>query len=254
MKKLIGICLLCLLACVVMADEKVFPQLGKYKNVRVTGITWVGIRIVHSDGNCYITDKDLNEKEKALLQDELESWREKAEKHQKRKAIQDKYKAQQEKDLQDFIKRVPKMSAKDIVQWFGQRIGTNPSRRDCKEKFFLKYSYAGNASKAWTACDKRLEQLDTANFNKLTAKCSAAKNMAAVNSILKREVGAAYGTPAFLDRLNARFPWAKGKGAFMTSLANKIKAEKAAAEAAKKCSKCKKNPPVKPGGTCKSCQ
>ena len=45
MKKLLTCLLLLGLIFASFAQDKVYPKIGKYKNVKVTGITWKGIRI-----------------------------------------------------------------------------------------------------------------------------------------------------------------------------------------------------------------
>ena len=73
MKKMFCLILLVFCGMMIFAEEgRTFDTLTKYKykNVKIEGITWKGIRIRHDKGNRYITDKDLTAADKELLKKE----------------------------------------------------------------------------------------------------------------------------------------------------------------------------------------
>ena len=147
MRKFLSLVLVCCFA-VLFGAGKEFEKLGKYTGVKIVGITWKGIRITHADGNCYITDKDLSAEEQELLAQELKSWREKAAKHQKRVSVHSKSRVAQEKELQDFMKKIGRMTMKDICKWFRDKIGCDPYSQNFQSTFYEKSLLSGKNFRA----------------------------------------------------------------------------------------------------------
>ena len=246
MRKLLSLVLVCCFAVLYSAGKE-FEKLGNYTSVKVVGITWKGIRITHSGGNCYITDKDLSAEEQKLLEQELKSWREKAVKHQKRVKVQSKSRVAQEKELQAFMKKIGKMSMKDICKWCRDKIGCDPYDPNFQSTFYEKYNFAGNSKKAMEACMRRLTAIDNADLKKLQTSCMAG-DMKAANRVLQKALKVNFGPEGnqlqkFTAALNMRFPWATQKKAFINALKAKDKKERM-------CVVCKKKPAKKPGGIC----
>lgn len=250
MKKMLCIALFVCCSVMLLAEEgKVFAVLTKYKykNVKIEGITWKGIRIRHDKGNRYITDKDLTAADKDLLKDELEIWRGKVEKHNRRTSVRTNARAEQEKELKDLLTKLPKMNSKTVCSWFQQRIGATPYDKDFQSKYFSSYAYAKNSRAAMKAVELRMKAIDSAEFNKMKDACLGG-SIAQANRILKKRIGASYEHPSFTENLRMRFIWvpANVRTAFVNSLKKMAAQEKI-------CCFCKKEPSLKPGSYGKNC-
>lgn len=192
------------------AFAKEFPQLGKFKNVKVTGITWMGIKIKHSGGSCYITDKDLSAEEQKLLEQELKEWETKAAKHARRKNLTDDVRKKQESILKEFLLSVPKMSEDEISDWCTKHIRTTPFDQNFQSSFFKKFNYAGNAKEAIDACITRLRSLETIEFLEIADACRKKKPEELPDFILQ-ETGISLMDPVFPDRISYLFPWVESQ-------------------------------------------
>ena len=253
MKKFLCFCLLTFMIAAVFAEGQTFEKLGKYKEVKVVNITRLGIRIKHSQGSCYITDKHLSKNEQKLLEKELKIWREKLEKYNIRRGAQKKNRAAQEAELAAFMKQLPKMNIKAINTWCQHNIETSPYKSDFKLKFFTTYHFAKNNKQAWKACEKRLIELDTKDFNDLKTKCLGGM-LSAADGLLKRKIGVPYRHkngihPSFSENLRVRYLWVpkNTRNAFIAALNKKMKEEST-------CCFCKKEKSIKPGGYCVKCK
>ncbi|MBR2440193.1 MAG: hypothetical protein IKB25_08375 [Lentisphaeria bacterium] len=250
MKKLLCVVLLAFWGMMLLADEgRTFETLTKYKykNVRIEGITWKGIRIRHDKGNRYITDKDLTAADKDLLKKELEIWRGKAEKHNRRNSVRSGARAEQEKELKALQTQLPKMNGKAVCNWFQPRIGATPYDKDFRSKYFSAFAYAKNGRAVMKAVEARMRAIDTEEFNKLKDACLGG-SVAQANSVLRKRIGAAYEHPNFTENLRMRFIWVpvNVRTAFVNSL-------KEMADQEKICCFCKKEPSLKPGSYGKAC-
>lgn len=249
MKKLLCIIFLFCMSLTVFAEARQFDVLTKhkYQNVKLDGVNWRGIRIRHSKGSRYITDKDLTAKEKELLKEELEIWQDKLEKHNRRYGGRKKIIEAKTKELQDLQKNLPKMNRNQIGNWFQMRIGTNPYKKDFKSKYNANYMSVRVAPAVLKACEARLRTLDTADFKKMADECLS-KTSTQANGILKRRVGAAFNHTNFTDSLRLRFLWVplKDRNDFIKKMNTKIKEEKI-------CCICKKEPSLTLGGYGKIC-
>lgn len=244
---------LLLLFCVGLAlfaeDARRFDVLTrhKYKDVKIDGITWRGIRIRHSSGNRYITDKDLTADEKKALSKEIEIWKDKLERHNRRYGGRKKIIEQRSKELMDLQKNLPKMNRNQICKWFQDRIGTNPYKNDFKSSYNTAYLSVRSAPAVMRSIEARLRTIDTADFKKMAGECLS-KTTAQANGILRRRVGAALNHPNFTENLRVRFVWVplNERNAFVNKMLAKEKAEKI-------CYICKKNPSISAGSYCKAC-
>ena len=251
MKKMICFVLSVLLISSVYAQDenRTFEKLTKYKyeNVTIEGITWKGIRIRHSKGNRYITDKDLTAEDKKLLEKELKIWKEKLEKRNRRTSVRNRNRTDQEAELKELQKALPKMNSRAISNWFQTRIGTNPYKKEFKTKYFSAYAYAKNARTVMAACEKQLRTLETAEFNKMVESCLAG-SVSAANGILKKKIGVPYTHANFTENLRNRFVWvpANVRNGFIREMNNRAKKEKI-------CCFCGKEPSLTPGGYGKNC-
>ena len=52
-----------------------YAKIGDYRDVEVVNVTWRGIEVLHRDGGCILTEKDLSDADKATLKKELENRR-----------------------------------------------------------------------------------------------------------------------------------------------------------------------------------
>ena len=52
-----------------------YAKIGDYRDVEVVNVTWRGIEVLHRDGGCILTEKDLSDADKATLKKELEQHR-----------------------------------------------------------------------------------------------------------------------------------------------------------------------------------
>ena len=50
-----------------------YAKIGDYRDVEVVNVTWRGIEVLHRDGGCILTEKDLSDADKATLKKELNS-------------------------------------------------------------------------------------------------------------------------------------------------------------------------------------
>ena len=214
MKKILCICLSLFMTVSLFAEGRTFKKLGRYTDVEVMNITWMGIRIKHSKGNCYLKAKDISSLSKAdqqLLEKEIAIWKQKLEKHNRRVDAKKKNKDEQEKELNDFLAQLPKMNTKTICNWFQQNIGTTPYEADFKVKFFTTYGFAKNKHKVMNECSKRLLSLDMEDFNALKDKCEG-EPISAINRIVKSKLGVPFTTakgihPDFSENLRIRYVW-----------------------------------------------
>ena len=253
MKKILCICLSLFMLVSLFAEVRSFKKLGRYTDVEIVNITWLGIRIKHSAGNCYLKAKDISSLPKAdqkLLENEIAIWKKKLEKHNRRVNVKKQNKEEQENELKDFLAQLPKMNTKTICNWFQKNIGTTPYESDFKVKFFTTYGYAKNKHKVWNDCSKRLTALDLEDFNELKEKCGGESSIAAINGILKKKIGVPFSTPkgihpSFTENLRIRYAWIpkKERANFVKDLSSKLK-----------CSFCKKEQTIASKSYCKTCQ
>ena len=253
MKKILCICLSLFMAVSLFAEGRTFKKLGKYTDVEILNITWIGIRIKHSTGNLYLKAKDISSLPKAdqkLLENEIAIWKQKVEKHNRRVDAKKKNKEEQEKELNEFSAQLPKMNTKTICNWFQKNIGTTPYGSDFKVKFFTTYGYAKNKHKVWNDCSKRLMALDLEDFNALKDKCEGESSIAAINGIIKSKIGVPFTTPKgihpdFSENLRVRYVWIpkNERVKFVKDLSSKLK-----------CNFCKKEQVMASKSYCKTCQ
>ena len=256
MKKILCICLSLFMIGSLFAQSRKFEKLGRYTDVEIVNITWMGIRIKHSKGNCYLKEKDiaaLSAADKQKVEAEINVWKQKAAKHNRRTDVKAKNKADQEKELDSLKSELPKMNTKKICDWFQKKIGTTPYMSDFEVKFFTAYGLAKNKHNIMNACKKRLETLDQEDFSALKEKCEG-EPIAKVNGIIKSKIGVPFSTPKgrhpdFSENLRRRYRWvpAKDRVAFGKSLIKQLDEES-------KCCFCKKERPLAPNKYCKTCQ
>ena len=253
MKKILCVCLSLFMIVTLFAEGRTFKKLGRFTDVKIVHITWKGIRIKHSKGSCYIKDKDLSKPEQQLLAKEIGVWKEKLAKHDRRVNAKKQSRAEQEKELDAFLKQLPKMNAKAICNWFQKNIGTTPYEPDFKVKFFSTYGFAKNKFKVMDACTKRLISIDVADFNALKEKCEP-EPIAKINGIIRAKIGVPFTVGKeihtdFAENLRVRYVWVP-----KNERAKFVKALKAKLDLESKCSICHKNPAIVDGGYGKCCE
>ena len=256
MKKILCICLSLFVIGSIFAQGRKFERIGRFSNVVVLNITWKGIRIKHSNGSYYLQEKDitaLSAADKKLLKEEIEVWKQKAAKHNKRTGVKAKNKAEQEKELDSLLSQLPDMKTKNICNWFQKRIGTTPYMKDFELKFFTAYGLAKNNHNVMNACKKRLESLDLDDFTALKEKCDG-EPIVKINGIVKSKIGVPFSTqkgkhPDFTENLRRRYLWvpAKARNEFVKALNKQWEEES-------KCCFCKKEKPEAPNKYCSSCK
>ena len=253
MKKIICFCLSFFMFITIFAEGRTFKKLGRFTDVKIVNITWMGIRIKHSKGSCYIKDRDLSKAEKELLKKELGVWQEKLAKHNRRVQSKKQNRAEQEKELDVFLKQLPKMNTKAICNWFQKNIGTTPYEPDFKVKYFSAYGFAKNKHNVMNACTKRLTALDLTDFNALKGKCES-EPISKVNGIIRGKIGVPFTVGKeihadFAENLRLRYVWVpkNERAKFVKALKTKLTKEG-------KCCFCGKEASIKPGSYGKCCQ
>lgn len=185
-------------------DGRTFEVLTKhkYQNVKIDGVTWKGIRICHSEGNCYITDADLSSSEQKLLKNELKSWKTKLSKHNRRYGNRKKLLLEREDELMKLRLELSGMGRNEIGAWFQKRIGTDPYQKDFKTKFDAAYASVKCAPSILKDCEARLSKIEAAEFKKMEEVCL--KKYKEDN--FKEWVGVGPAHPSFAENLQIRFP------------------------------------------------
>ena len=142
MKKIFVTILLFSLLLQVNAGRK-FYKIGNYTKVEILKITAKGIQVLHSYGIGYITDENLSESEKKLLQPEIEQYH-------KLKNIRaaniEKITNSQTQELDDLIKRLPGMKYNELQAWSKKRVGVYIPHKKFEEKYSQTFYFAKNKS------------------------------------------------------------------------------------------------------------
>ena len=162
MKKLLTCLLLLGLIFASFAQDKVYPKIGKYKNVKVTGITWKGIRIQpEGERSFYITDKDLSAEDQAILQEELKIWRTKAAKHGRRRTTEREIEQEkQETELRGYLLKIPGWSKQEIYSWAQKLTEESFDSASFLSAFQKKFDHASNREDVLKAARERLKKIE----------------------------------------------------------------------------------------------
>ena len=164
MKKIFVTILLFSLLLQVNAGRK-FYKIGNYTKVEILKITAKGIQVLHSYGIGYITDENLSESEKKLLQPEIEQYH-------KLKNIRaaniEKITNSQTLELDDLIKRLPGMKYNELQAWSKKRVGVYIPHKKFEEKYSQTFYFAKNKSLFYKMLIKKVKTLQTEKLNDLT--------------------------------------------------------------------------------------
>ena len=164
MKKIFVTILLFSLLLQVNAGRK-FYKIGNYTKVEILKITAKGIQVLHSYGIGYITDENLSESEKKLLQPEIEQYH-------KLKNIRvaniEKITNSQTQELDDLIKRLPGMKYNELQAWSKKRVGVYIPHKQFEEKYSQTFYFAKNKSLFYKMLIKKVKTLQTEKLNDLT--------------------------------------------------------------------------------------
>lgn len=163
MKKIFVTILLFSLLLQVNAGRK-FYKIGNYTKVEILKITAKGIQVLHSYGIGYITDENLSESEKKLLQPEIEQYH-------KLKNIRaaniEKITNSQTQELDDLIKRLPGMKYNELQAWSKKRVGVYIPHKKFEEKYSQTFYFAKNKSLFYKMLIKKVKTLQTEKLNNL---------------------------------------------------------------------------------------
>ena len=212
MKKFISIFSLLVFVLSVSAEVKRFDQLGKYKNVEITStINWRGIRIKHSGGSCYITDKDLNSDEKQILSKELKVWRKKSAKRNWRKNVQNRREIEEKEYLlSSFFEQIEKMSRAEIEDWTIKHVGVVFTSPDFQELLKEKFESVPSLSNVNLRITARIEALELAEIPPLMKELEKL-SLPEVHRWCRFFFGAEYYSPDFKERFDKRFLFAASR-------------------------------------------
>ena len=225
MKK-IGIILLLALSASLFAAH--YSRIGKYNNVEVKSISHRGIRITHSSGSCYITDKDLSATDKRRLKNELQIYREKLAKYQQKQTAK---KSQQQEILAELSSQLPKMSQTEIEKWFSEEIGKELSDPESKNEFSKKFALVENCDSFLNRIFDRLDAIQSGELEELYQNC-VDQNNKTIYAQTAVKVGIALNNKGFNKAFNNKYTYAKKRGEYLKKIrsleAKNIAAEKEA--------------------------
>ena len=225
MKKSSIIILLFSLLFQVNAGKK-FYKIGNYSKVEILKITAKGIQVLHSYGIGYITDENLSESEKKLLQPEIEQYH-------KLKNIRaaniEKITNSQTQELDDLIKRLPGMKYNELQAWSKKRVGISFNDKKFPARLNSTFYYADNKAAFQKALKKRIVTLYN-EYLKNLSKMLCKKTPDAIDRDCQKLFGRKYSDRNFRSKLKQRLSYATNFDYFFNSvdksIENYYKAEK----------------------------
>ena len=217
MKKSSIIILLFTLLLQVNAGKK-FYKIGNYTKVEILRITAKGIQISHSHGISYITDKDLSESQKNLLQHEIEQYHKLKNIHAKNV---EKTVLNQTQELDDLIKRLPQMKYKELQAWSKKRVGVYFTHNEFDPKFSSKFQLAKNKQACLTSIKKRIRSIYNESLVNI-AKKLCIMTPSEIDATCKKWFGKRFSNKKFREEIEKRYCFANNVNWFFDTVNKSI--------------------------------
>ena len=195
-----------------------FYKIGNYTKVEILKITAKGIQISHSHGISYITDKDITESQKNLLQHEIEQY------HKLRNIRAENVKKivlNQTQELDDLIKRLPGMKYNELQAWSKKRVGVNFTHKEFDSRFALKFPLAKNQQACLKSIKKRIKSIYNASLVQIS-KHLCAMTPSEIDATCKKWFGKRFSNKKFREEIEKRYCFADNVNWFFDTVNKSI--------------------------------
>ena len=197
---------------------KKFYKIGNYTKVEILRITVKGIQISHSHGISYITDKDISESQKNLLQHEIEQYHKLKNIHAKNV---EKTVLNQTQELDDLIKRLPQMKYKELQAWSRKRIGVYFTHNEFDSKFSSKFQLAKNKQASLTSIKKRIRSIYNESLVSISKKLCV-MTPSEIDATCKKWFGKRFSNKKFREEIEKRYCFANNVNCFFDTVNKSI--------------------------------